>query len=83
MGRDIALVQLCTGGGLKVKHPALLGRERRAARRKSEGEMKTPRAITARGVEAVDKVGSPENQEQVAALPRREATDFRAFPPGG
>ena len=31
-------------------------------------------------VEAAGKVSSPENCEQVAAWPRRKASDFRAFP---
>lgn len=33
--------------------------------------------------EVAHKVGRPENQERVAVLPRHNATDFRAFPPGG
>ena len=32
---------------------------------------------------SVDLVNTTGNQEQVVALPRRQATDFRAFPPGG
>ena len=35
------------------------------------------------GLGSVDKVNTTGHQEQAAAWPRRQAIDFRAFPPGG
>ncbi|WP_303174475.1 hypothetical protein, partial [uncultured Desulfovibrio sp.] len=39
--------------------------------------------LRASGLESADIVDATKNQKQVAASPRREATDFCAFPPDG